>query len=81
MLNGDPLPWVNQINILQKGEKFIGKVNYLLQEFHFTSPPILTQVINTFATSFYGSSLLDIFSSEGECRNAGMYSTAGVQLE
>ena len=53
-------------DILQKGGKFIGKVNCLLQEFHYTSPPILTQVINTFATSFYGSSLSDIISSECE---------------
>ena len=29
-------------------------------------PPILTKVINTFATSFYGSSLWDIFSPECE---------------
>ena len=53
-------------NILQKGGKFIRKVNCLLQEFNYTSPPILTQVINTFTTSFYGSSLSDIFSSECE---------------
>ena len=50
LLNGDPLPWVQQVkhlgNILQcdnsmkidcamKRGRFIGKVNSLLQEFHF----------------------------------------------
>ena len=55
MLNGDPLPWVKQLkhlgNILQcdnsmkidcsvKRGKFIGKVNSLLQEFHYVDPSV-----------------------------------------
>ena len=81
MLNGDALPWVSQvkhlgnvlqsdnsmsIDVLQKRGKYIGKVNSLLQEFHFTKPAILTKLINIYATSFYGSGTWDIFSSECE---------------
>ena len=80
-LNGDPLPWVTKVkhlgnllqsdnsmcmDVLQKRGKYIGKVNSLLQEFHFTKPAILTKLINIYATSFYGSGTWDICSSECE---------------
>ena len=66
-LNGDPLPWVSQVkhlgntlqndnsmslDVLQKRGKYIGKVNSLLQEFHFSEPSIVTKLINTYATIF-----------------------------
>ena len=78
-LNGDPLPWVGQIkhlgnilqsnnsmtvDILQKRGKFIGKVNSLLQEFHYANSSVLTKLINLYATSFYGSATWDINSRE-----------------
>ena len=79
MLNEDPLPWVKQLkhlgNILQcdnsmkidcavKRGKFIGKVNSLLQEFHYVDPSVKIKIYNIFATSFYGSGLWDIFSKD-----------------
>ena len=78
-LNGDPLPWVSQVkhlgntlqndnsmslDVLQKRGKYIGKVNSLLQEFHFSEPSIVTKLINTYATSFYGSGTWDLYSAE-----------------
>ena len=79
MLNGDPLPWVLQLkhlgNILQtdnsmkldcvsKRGKFIGKVNSFLQEFHFVAPLTFMELLNIYGTSFYGSSLWDLYSQE-----------------
>ena len=76
-LNDDPLPWVTRVkhlgnllqcdnsmsqDIAQKRGKFIGKVNSLLQEFHFVEPAVLTKLINVYATSFYGAGTWDIFS-------------------
>ena len=46
---------------LKRG-KYIGKVNSLLQEFHYVNPEILTKLVNVYATSFYGSGTWDIFS-------------------
>ena len=81
LLNGDPLPWVSQVkhlgNLLQldnsmkvdlsqKRGKFIGKVVSLFQEFHYVDPDVLVKILNIFTTSFYGSSLWDIFSPECE---------------
>ena len=81
MLNGDPLPWVLQVkhlgNILQtdnsmkldcvsKRGKFIGKVNSFLQEFHFVAPSTFMELLNIYGTSFYGSSLWDLYSQEVE---------------
>ena len=80
-LNEDPLPWVNQLkhlgntlqndnsmskDVLQKRGKFIGKINSLLQEFHFADPVILTKLVNIYATSFYGSGTWNIYSAECE---------------
>ena len=70
MLNGDPQPWVSQVNhlgnvlqcdnsmskdVLQKRGKYIGKVNSLLQEFHYAEASVLTKLVDIYATSFYGS--------------------------
>ena len=79
LLNGDPLPWVTQVKHLgstlqldnsmrmdmcQKRGQFIGKVSSLLQEFHYVSPEVFVKIVNIFATSFYGSGLWDILSSD-----------------
>ena len=68
LLNGDPLPWVHQVkhlgNMMQcdnsmkidcsmKRGRFIGKVNSLLQEFHFAEPDVKMNIMSTFATIFY----------------------------
>ena len=44
-------------DVMQKRGKFIGKVNSLLQEFHFTEPSILTKLVNIHNTTFYGSGI------------------------
>ena len=79
LLNGDPLPWVGEVkhlgNILEsdnsmkhdvavKRGKFIGKVNSLLQELHFADPVVLVRILKIYCTSFYGSSLWNIFSAD-----------------
>ena len=79
MLNEQKLPWVEKIvhlgcildsrnsmrdDILDKRGKFIGKVNSLLQEFHFASPDILMKLIDVYACNFYGSCLWDLRSKE-----------------
>ena len=79
ILNDDPLPWVTEVkhlgNILQcdnsmkrdvavKRGKFIGKVNSLLQELHFADPTVIVRLLKVYCTSFYGSSLWDIYSAD-----------------
>ena len=79
LLNGDPLPWVKEVkhlgNTLQadntmktdcvlKRGAFIGKISSLLQEFHFVEPPVFVNLMNIFTTSFYGSNLWDLYSTE-----------------
>ena len=79
ILNGDPLPWVDSVkhlgNLLEfdnsmktdcvlKRGKFIGKINSLLQEFHYVEPQIMIKLINIYCTSFYGSNLWNIYSKE-----------------
>ena len=54
----------NDIGI--KRGKFIGKVNSLLQEFHFVSKEVLMKLINTYTTSFYGSPTWDMYSTSCE---------------
>ena len=81
VLNGNNLPWVSDIkylgNILEcdssmskdistKRGRFIGKINSLKQEFHFASPDIKIKLLNIYTTSFYGSSLYNLYSKE--CR-------------
>ena len=78
MLNGDPLPWVGRVkhlgNILEssnlmnqdcsvKKGAFVGKINSLRQEFHSVDPEVQVNILNIYATSFYGSGLWDIFGS------------------
>ena len=80
-LNGNPLPWVKQakhlgnmlqqdntmrVDLSQKRGKFIGKVVSLFQEFHYVDHDVFLKIMNIFTTSFYGSSLWDIFSSDCE---------------
>ena len=80
-LGGDSLPWVSQIkhlghilqennsmkiDIAQKRAAYIGKVNSLLQEFSNVTPSILIKLVNTFASTVYGSNLWDVFSDECE---------------
>ena len=77
-LDNVPLPWVKTVShlgctldsensmkndIAIKRGKFIGKVNSLLQEFHFASKEVLMKVINTYTTSFYGSPIWDLYSA------------------
>ena len=80
-LNGVILPWVTQvkhlghmlqsdnsmrIDIAQKRGAFIGKINSLLQEFHHVKPDMFLKLMNTYATSLYGSNTWDILSSDCE---------------
>ena len=80
-LDGDSLPWVSELkhlgNVLEcsntmqrdiaiKRGKFIGKLNSLSQEFHYTTPDVFMKILNIYAVSFYGSSWWDIFSAECE---------------
>ena len=78
-LNGDDLPWVSDVkhlgNFLDSGNsmkkdittkkgQFIGKVNSLLQEFHYVTPDIFMKIVNIYAVSFHGSCLWDLFSAD-----------------
>ena len=80
-LDGLPLPWVDKVNhlgclldaensmktdILNKRAKFVGKVNSIMQEFHFANENVMIKLLNTYTTSFYGSPLWDPFSAECE---------------
>ena len=53
-------------DILLKRGKYIGKVNSLLQEFHYVKPNVLTRLVLIYATSFYGSGLWNLQSPECE---------------
>ena len=81
VLDGKILPWVRKISHLgctlevdnsmktdlaQKRGQFIGKINSLLQEFHFVQNESKFKLLDTYATSFYGSSLWDLMSNEAE---------------
>ena len=81
LLDGQKLPWVKKVthlgcildsdnsmksDIANKRGKFIGKINSILQEFHYASPEILFKVISVYATSFYGSSVWDLQSKNAE---------------
>ena len=50
------------IDCTLKRGKFIGKVNSLVQEFHFADSKVKMKLIDIYASSFYGSSLWDLFS-------------------
>ena len=79
ILNGMPLPWVSEVkhlgNVLQsennrkvdcaaKRGRMIGKVNSLLQEFHYVEPEVMVKLLNIYVTSFYGSNLWDLYSAD-----------------
>ena len=79
MLNGNPLPWVENVkhlgNILQsdnsmksdclmKRAQFIGKVNSLLQEFNYVDTSVMIRILKIYVTAFYGSCLWDLYSTE-----------------
>ena len=79
ILNGNPLPWVSNVkhlgnildstnsmkaDCLSKRGKFIGKVNSLLQEFHYVEPEVMVRLLNIYTTSYYGSVLWDLYSPE-----------------
>ena len=72
VLDGTPLPWVQKVlhlgctldsensmktDLTIKRGQFIGKVNALLQEFHYASYHVLLKLLGTYTTSFYGSPL------------------------
>ena len=80
-LDGNDLPWVDSVkhlgHILQSDNSmhldvakkrgiFIGKTNSLLQEFGNVSPEIFLKLMNSFATSIYGSNLWDLFGKNCE---------------
>ena len=73
------LPWVSQIKHLghtlqtdnsmtidmnHKRGIFIGKVNSLMQEFHYAAPHVLLRLVHSYACNLYGSNTWDIFSNE-----------------
>ena len=81
LLNGDPLPWVHQVNhlghvlqsdnsmqidISRKRGIFIGKMNSILQEFRFVTPDTLIKLMNSYSITLYGSNTWDIFSADCE---------------
>ena len=79
ILDENPLPWVNSVNhlghilesdnsmrfdCLAKRGKFIGKVHSLLQEFSYVDSTVLARILAIYVTSFYGSNLWNLYSSE-----------------
>ena len=53
-----------KLDCVTKRGKLIGKVNSLLQELHLTAPIVKMKLLNIHVTSFYGSSLWNIYSAE-----------------
>ena len=49
---------------LAKRGVFIGKVNSLLQEFGFVDSTVMVRLLHIYVTSFYGSNLWNLYSSE-----------------
>ena len=71
LLNGDPLPWVDQVkhlgnklecdnsmkkDISMKKGSFIGKMNSLSQEFHLATPDVFLKIFNIYCTNFHSCS-------------------------
>ena len=54
------------MDMAMKRGKFIGKLSSLQQEFHSVEPQVYVKILNIYATSFYGSSLWDLYSKECE---------------
>lgn len=80
-INNTPLPWVDTYkhlgHIIHKDEswchdmlikrgEFIGKVHSLRQELGGQSPEVFIKLVTIYLTSFYGSSLWDLFSRDTE---------------
>ena len=76
-LDGNTLPWVKQVqhlghtlqsdnsmtsDINQKRRVFIGKINSLLQEFHYSDSNVLLKLAQTYACNVYGSNVWNLFS-------------------
>ena len=55
-----------KIDMAQKRGKLIGKLNSFQQEFRYVEPHVFVKILNIYATSFYRSSLWDLFSKECE---------------
>ena len=51
-------------DIAVKRGKFIGKLNSLLQEFHFAEPEVFMKLLNFYCSTFYGSNLWNLYSAE-----------------
>ena len=49
---------------LLKRTQFIGKVNSLLQEFHYVDNHVMVRILEIYVTTFYGSCLWDLYSPE-----------------
>ena len=49
---------------LIKRTQFIGKVNSLLQEFHYVDNHVMVRILEIYVTTFYGSCLWDLYSPE-----------------
>ena len=49
---------------LAKRGKFIGKVHSLLQEFGYVDSAVMVRILTIYVTSFYGSNLWDLYSTE-----------------
>ena len=79
-LNGTSLPWVDSAhhvgNIMERDNSFskdirmkrgsfIGRVHSIFQEFHFANPVVKMKMLSLYTTSFYGSSLWNLF--DGHC--------------
>ena len=52
------------IDITSKRGAFVGKVNMLLQEFHFAAPEVLLKLVQTYACNVYGSNTWNLFSTD-----------------
>ena len=55
-----------KVDIAQKRGVFIGKMNSILQEFHFATPDVINKLMNIYATTLYGSNTWNIFSNDCE---------------
>ena len=81
ILDGHRLPWVSQVKHLGhtldynnsmttdcnlKRGTFVGKVNSLLQEFHYTDANVLLNLVHSYACNIYGSNTWDLFSADSQ---------------
>ena len=81
VLDGRNLPWVRKVNhlgsilesdcsmksdIVSKKGQFVGRMNSLLQEFHFLDSSTMIKLVTSYALTFYGSALWNLQSKECE---------------